>query len=117
VIYGEGLTFKGGWHGTALQVIPPAKAKEMAKKLPSYGKGSGHHENFLLACKGKEKCRSSFEVAGPLSQVLMLGVIAQRLNTKLLFDRATNQITNNKVANELLVGPPPRQGWEQFYKL
>jgi hypothetical protein len=117
VIYGEGLTFKGGSHGTALQVIPPAKAKEMAKKLPGYGKGSGHHENFLLACKGKEKCRSSFEVAGPLSQVLMLGVIAQRLNTKLVFDRATNQITNNKVANELLVGPPPRQGWEQFYKL
>jgi hypothetical protein len=47
----------------------------------------------------------------------MLGVIAQRLNTKLVFDRSTNQITNNKVANELLAGPPPRQGWEQYYKL
>jgi hypothetical protein len=117
VIYGEGLTFKGGSHATTLQIIPPAKAKEMAKKLPGYGKGSNHYENFLLACKGKEKCRSSFEVAGPLSQVLMLGVIAQRLNTKLVFDRSTNQITNNKVANELLAGPPPRQGWEQYYKL
>jgi hypothetical protein len=47
----------------------------------------------------------------------VLGCIAQRLGTKLVFDRATKQITNNKVANELLVGPPPRQGWEQFYKL
>jgi predicted dehydrogenase len=117
VIYGEGLTFKGGSHSTTLSIIPESKAKDMASKLPKYGKGSSHYENFLLACKGQEKCRSSFDVAGPLSQVMMLGVIAQRLNTKLVFDRATKQITNNKVANELLVGPPPRKGWEQYYKL
>ncbi|MGV8094093.1 MAG: hypothetical protein AB2L24_19705 [Mangrovibacterium sp.] len=44
-------------------------------------------ENFLRACKGEEECRSSFDVAGPLSQVLNLGVIAQRLNTGIVFDR------------------------------
>jgi len=117
VIYGEGLTFKGGSHSTTLAIIPESKAKDMASKLPKYDKGSNHYENFLLACKGKEKCRSSFDIAGPLSQVMMLGVIAQRLNTKLVFDRTTKQITNNKVANELLVGPPPRKGWEQYYKV
>jgi hypothetical protein len=52
-----------------------------------------------------------------LSQVLVLGVLAQRMNSKLEFDRATKQITNNKLANQLLVGPPPRKDWEQFYKL
>jgi predicted dehydrogenase len=117
VIYGEGLTFKGGSHATTLSIIPESKAKDMESKLPKYGKGSSHYENFLLACKGKEKCRSSFDVAGPLSQVMMLGVIAQRLKTKLVFDRTTKQITNNKLANDLLVGPPPRKGWEQYYKL
>ncbi len=118
VIYGEGLTFKGGSHSSALKIIPDSKAKEMASKLPEYSKkNSDHHKNFLLACKGKEQCRSSFDIAGPLSQVLVLGVIAQRLNTKLTFDRATKQITNNKIANDLLIGPPPRQGWEQYYKV
>ncbi len=116
VIYGEGLTFKGGSHSSTLEILGP-KAKDMKSKLPEYGKSSNHYENFLLACKGKEKCRSSFDVAGPLSQVMMLGVIAQRLNTKLTFDRATKQITNDKVANELLAGPPPRKGWEQYYQL
>jgi hypothetical protein len=66
---------------------------------------------------GKEKSRSSFDVAGPLSQVFNLGVLAQRLNTKLSFDRETKQITNNPLANMLLTGAQPRRGWEEYYKL
>ena len=49
--------------------------------------------------------------------MMALGVIAQRLNTKLSFDRETRQFTGNNAANELLVGPPPRKGFEQYYKL
>ncbi len=118
VIYGEDLTFKGGSHGATLQIIPESKAKDMASQLPSVPKSpSNHFANFLRACKGEEKCRSSFEVAGPLSQVMVLGVIAQRLNAPLKFDRATQQITNDRIGNALLVGPPPRKDWEQYYKL
>ena len=43
--------------------------------------------------------------------------IAQRLNQGFKYDRKTGQITDNKVANQLLVGPPPRKGWEEYYKL
>jgi len=78
---------------------------------------SNHYANFLKACKGEEKTRSPFEIAGPLSQVFNLGVLAQQLNTKLIFDRETKQITNNKLASQMLVGAPPRAGWEQYYKL
>jgi len=118
IIYSKELTFKGGSHGSTLSIIPEAKAKEMASKLPEVPKSpSNHYANFLKGCKGEEVCRSRFEIAGPLSQVFNLGVLAQQLNTKLLFDRETKQITNNKIANEMLVGAPPRQGWEQYYKL
>jgi len=118
VIYGEGLTFKGGSHASTLQIIPKAKALEMASKLPPVPKSpSNHWKNFLLACKGEEKCRSSFAVAGPLCQAMALGVIAQRVNAKFSFDPATKQITDHKVANGLLAGVPPRKGWEQYYKL
>ncbi|MDD4922011.1 MAG: Gfo/Idh/MocA family oxidoreductase [Bacteroidales bacterium] len=118
IIYSKELTFKGGSHGTTLSIIPSEKAKEMASKLPDVPKSpSNHYANFLLACRGEEKTRSPFEIAGPLSQVFSLGVMAQKLNTKLLFDRKTKTITNNKIANELLVGLPPRKGWEEFYKI
>ena len=118
VIYGEGLTFKGGSHGTTLQIIPAEKAKEMESKLPPVPKSpSNHYVNFLKACRGEETCRSNFAVAGPLCQTMAFGVIAQRVNAKLAFDPATKQITNHKVANGLLDGVPPRKDWEQYYKL
>ncbi len=118
IIYSDDLVFKGGTHSDTLRIIPESKMKDLAGKLPVIeGKYSDHYENFLLSCKGEEKTRSSFNISGPLTQVFLLGVIAQRLNTKLIFDRKTKQITNNKIANQLLVGPPPRKGWEQYYKL
>jgi len=118
VIYGEGLTFKGGSHGSTLQIIDQAKAKDLASSMPEVPKSpSNHFKNFLLACMGKETCRSSFAVAAPLCQAMAIGIIAQRVNAKLIFDPATRKITNHKLANELLDGPPPRKDWEQYYKL
>lgn len=115
IIYGKDLTFKGGSHSSTLSIIPESKAKDM--KLPEYQKPpSNHFANFLLACTGKEKARSPFEVSVPLSQVFNLGVISQQLNTKLKFDMKKKQITNNAAANALLKGFKPRAGWEQYYK-
>jgi hypothetical protein len=117
VIYGKDFTFKGGTHGSSLEIIGE-KGKEMKGKLPEVPKSpSDHFKNFLLACKGEETCRSSFAVAGPLCQAMAIGIVAQRVNAKLTFDPATKQITNHKVANELLAGAPPRKDWEHYFKL
>ena len=118
IIYGKDLTFKGGSHSSTLEIVPGRNKKHLGLKFPEVPESpSDHFENFLKACKGEEKCRSSFDIAGPLSQVFTLGVMAQRLSTNLKFDRETKQITNNEVANRMLVGTPPRKGWEEFYKL
>ena len=117
-IYTDDLVFKGGSHGATLSIIPADKAKDMASKLPVVPKSpSNHFENFLKACKGEEICRSRFEVAGPLCQMMGLGILAQRMNAKLEFDIAARKITNNEVANALLSGPAPRKGWEQYFKV
>lgn len=118
IIYSKELTFKGGSHGSTLSIIPEEKAKAMASRLPEVPKSpSNHYANFLLACGGTEKTRSPFEIAGPLSQVFTLGVMAQRLNTRLLFNRETKRVTNNRFADAMLTGIPPRKGWEQYYKV
>ncbi len=117
-IYSKDLIFKGGSHGSTLSIIPEAKAKEMEKKLPVVPKSpSNHFANFLLSCQGKEKTRSPFEIAGPLSQVFCLGVAAQRLNRKIVFDRKTKQVVNDPIADAFLAGAPPRKGWEHFYEI
>ncbi|MDR1403296.1 MAG: gfo/Idh/MocA family oxidoreductase, partial [Tannerellaceae bacterium] len=99
-------------------IIPEEQAKEMASKLPEVPKSpSNHYANFLLSCMGKEKPRSPFSIAGPLSQVFCLGVLSQQLGVKLLFDRQTKRITNNPLANQMLYGSSPRKGWEEYYKV
>jgi hypothetical protein len=118
VIYGKEFSFKGGSHGSTLEILERDKAKDLGDKIPKVPKSpSNHFKNFLLACKGQEKCNSSFDVAAPLCQAMAIGIIAQRVNNKIEFDPTTRRITNNKVADALLDGPPPRKEWEQFYKL
>ncbi|MCG8511968.1 MAG: hypothetical protein MI741_22350, partial [Rhodospirillales bacterium] len=116
VIYGEDLTFIGGSHGSTLSVIPESKRREIAEDLPKWGKESGHHENFLLACRGEEETHSPFHVSGVLTQVFTLGVVAQRAGETLKFDPKTMRVTNNELADAML-RVPPRKGWESYYKL
>ena len=115
IIYGEGLVFKGGTHGSELSIIGAAARDIALPPLPA--SPSNHFANFLKACMGEERCRSNFAVAGPLCQTMALGVIAQRVNARLAFDPVGKRITNHKLANALLDGPAPRPGWEQYYRM
>ncbi len=116
-IYSKKLVFQGGTHGDTLRIIPEKKMRVLAPDLPHIGSGfSDHFQNFALACLGREETRSPFRVSGPLSQVFLLGVIAQRLGGRLKFDPIKKRFTNSARANELLAGEPPRPGWEQYYK-
>ncbi len=117
VIYSDDLTFLGGTHNGRLSILTDTVGK---KDLPEIPKGDTHHNhmmNFMRAAMGKEECNSKLAVSGPLTQVFMLGCIAQRLGGTLKFDAEKGEITNNKRADQLLKGNPPRKGWEEYYTL
>ena len=120
-IFSEDLTFVGATHSAKLKIVGGDRKKEVMENLPGDSKSetsTNHMDNFLKAAAGSDPyCNSSFAVSGPLTQVFMLGCIAQRLGKDLKFDVKTRQITNNEKANKLLKGNPPRKGWEDFYKL
>lgn len=117
VLYGKDIAFQGGSHASPLRVLPREKFIEMRSSLPKFAlKNSNHYANFLLACLGKEEARSPFSVAGPLSQMFSLGILAQRFGGEIKFDRAQGKITNHQIAQALL-DPAPRPGWESYYKL
>lgn len=116
-IYSKTLVFKGGTHGDTLRIIPDARMQALAPTLPKLITGfSDHAKNFVLACQGKEQTRSPFSISGPLTQVFLLGVIAQRLGGRLAFDAGQRQFVDNPAANRLLAGPPARSGWEGYYR-
>ncbi len=117
----DGRVFARGSHGSALQLVAGGDPRDPAVKaaLHDFPRGkSGHYLNFLKAVKGEEPANSSFAVAGPLSQVMALGALAQRLGEPALaFDPAKGVFVGSDAANALLAGPPVRHGWDEFAKL
>lgn len=120
-IFSDDLTFVGATHSAELSIVGGERQDDVKGQLPELPQSetsTDHMDNFLRAAAGLDPyCNSSFAVSGPLTQVFMLGCIAQRLGENLKFDTETKQVTNSSRANELLKGHAPRQGWEKYYKL
>jgi predicted dehydrogenase len=100
-------TYYGGF-----RVIPEKKMKEVAPKLPgkTIPRPEGNHfENFVMACQGKIKESStSFDYAVPLTEMVLLGAIAQRRPSKTLkFDSETGRFSNDETANQIMQDPAP----------
>ncbi len=65
----------------------------------------------MRACKTGKPASSSFEYGGPLTEMVLLGVLAIRMkNRRLEWDGENLRITNDDEAQQL-VDPPYRTGW------
>ena len=105
-----------GSHSAASRILPREIMLQHIEKMKALPAKLNHQQSFIQACLGNGETRSPFSVAAPLTQVLILGNICQRTGATLEFDPASKQFKNNNQANTLLAGPPPRRGWEEFYK-
>ncbi len=79
LIYTNDYVIRGRSHGANYGIVSKEKAEKLAKsgKEPALRKGlSNHYKNFLNACQGIEPANSSFDIAGPLAEMLCLGCIA-----------------------------------------
>ncbi len=99
------------------QLIPEARAKSYGdppKKLP---RSPGHYKEWIEACKGGKPGGSNFGWAGPLTEVVLLGNVALRLQLreelttrKLMWDGPNMRFTNSDDANKFL-RREYRPGW------
>ena len=70
-----------------------------------------HHQDFLQACKGWDPAGSNFDHGGPLTEIAMLGNIAQQMpGTELQWDAENMMIPNHPEANQYL-HYAYRDGW------
>jgi len=111
----EQFVIHRGSHGSASRLYPKASMMDYRQALKAPSGGPDHMQSFVQSCMGNGTTTSPFSVGGPLTQVLMLGVIAQYLNEDFSFDPSTGRITDNPKADALLDGPAARKGWKQYY--
>lgn len=82
-------------------ITPPPKTLPRTKN---------HYMEWVEAAKGGRPASCNFEFAGPLTEIALLGVIAQRTGRYLEWDSANMRFTNDAEANHFL-NSPYRAGW------
>jgi len=117
ILAGEKGTIMHGSHGAGgVRIVPEKKMRAYdrpPKTLPRVEGGSGGHEqDWVRACKDGRPASSSFDYGGPLTEAVLLGVLAMRLkNTPLEWDSENLKVTNCDQADKY-VKPVFREGWK-----
>jgi predicted dehydrogenase len=98
-------------HGGMPRLLPEALHEE-AKAVPkTMERSPGHYEEWLLACKGGPRPVSNFDYAGPLTEIVLLGVLALYApGRRLEWDGANLRVKNAPELNEF-VHTEYRKGW------
>ena len=113
-IIGDKGTIRHGSHGASgARIIPEEKMRDYMNNLPpkTIKRVKGHHADWIEACKGGDPASSNFDYGGPLTEMVLLGVLAMRIpNQKLLWDSEKLEFTNSSEATEL-VKPVYENGW------
>lgn len=78
------------------------------EKIPS----ENHYFQFLEAVRGNGKTSTPFSFSGPLTEMVLLGCLAERFpNQRLDWDSSAQKVTNLAAANAF-IRKPYRKGWE-----
>ena len=72
----------------------------------------GPFREWLRAIKGEgPEPGSNFDYAAKLSEIILLGVLAKRFNTRIEWDAKASRVTNHPELNAF-VKEPVREGWQ-----
>ena len=74
------------------------------------GDNNCHYGEFFRAIIESRKASSDFSYAGPLTEMVLLGHIAQRIKVRLKFDKRKGNFIDNEKANKMLKKEYP-EGW------
>ncbi|MDR1818476.1 MAG: Gfo/Idh/MocA family oxidoreductase [Puniceicoccales bacterium] len=111
----SGTSFATGENGDRIVTFPTAKQQEfVAKQIPrKYARvpGTNHYNNWLNAIRTGTKATSDFSYAGKFAEIMLLGVIAQRLGRSLKWDPVKGEFKNDNEANRLVKAPPATDGF------
>jgi predicted dehydrogenase len=97
-------------HGARPKLYPREKYKQV--DLPG-AKGLNHYKQWINGIKNDEDPNSNFSYAGPLTETVLLGVIASRIGsgTELKWDSQNLRFTNSRKANQY-IREEYRDGWK-----
>ena len=99
-------------HGGMPQLLPVELTEEARNVEKTMPRSTGHHAEWLLACKGQATAMSTFNYSGPLTETVLLGVLAQRAPRRRLEWDGKNLKVKNMPELNPYVHKEYRKGWK-----
>jgi hypothetical protein len=103
-----------GDYGESPRIFPESKMQEIGKPPQLMERSPGHMREWVMACVGEKPIdfpKSNFAYAAPLTETVLLGNIALRMNRRLEWDGPNLRVTNVSEANQYIT-KDYRSGWK-----
>ena len=98
-------------HGGEPRLLPKLLAKEYKRPERTIPRAvGGQWAEWLRACRGEDKAMSPLAYSGPLTEVVLLGCLAQRVGGTVDWDSAGMKVINRPEVDQF-VRPEYREGW------
>jgi len=108
------------------KLLPVDRFADYTPPKPYLPESPGHHRQWIDAAKGNGKASSSFDYAGPFTEVVLLGNIAYRTGVEIVYDPSQGRVTEvhateakpnlnrdeSIAAANALLSKSYRKGWE-----
>jgi predicted dehydrogenase len=94
------------------KLFPSEKFTGFQPPPQSIAPSTGHHKEWLQACRDGSPTTCNFDYSGALTETVLLGNVAYRSGQSFVWDAAKLQ-TNNPAAQQL-ISKEYRAGWEVF---
>jgi predicted dehydrogenase len=91
------------------QLFPEEKFADYQRPAESIPKSVGHHQEWINACKHGGETTCHFGYSGPLTETVLLGVLAYRAGERLTWD--SEKFTTGSSKADALLKREYRQGW------
>jgi predicted dehydrogenase len=111
----KGVLYVQGDYADSPRIIPEARMKEIGLPPKRLERSPGHHDEWVMAIKGEKPWnfpKSNFAYAGPMTELMLLGCVAIKLNKpgmKIECDPIKREVkTKEAIA---LLSRTPRKGW------
>lgn len=105
----RGKLLSGGWSRDP-RLLPESRMQEYKQPPKTMPRVASHDRAWIDACKGGPAASSNFDYGGPLTELVLLGVVALRAGEKIHWDGPNLRVTNSAKAQQF-VQANFRAGW------
>jgi hypothetical protein len=112
LLVGDRGKILGGFQGQEPRLIPKSKMQAFQAPPQTLPRPADELTQWIRACRGTAPSDASFENVAAISETILLGTIAVRVDKKLRWDAASARFVDAPEADALMSRPEYREGWK-----